>query len=245
MKKAFTLIELLVVIAIIAILAAILFPVFGRARENARRSSCQSNLKQVGLGILQYTQDYDEYFPRANHPAGASWRQMIFPYVKSQQVFACPSNPAETVLGDPNAIAGVPRMLTHYAANGQNINFGGTSYAVFATQIDPPVHIAALDETAKIIGVAEYTNAAGLPALQINNAAAGDRLFAGHLSMSNYLFLDGHVKALRPSQTYRRGAGTTWEYNYWVNYGGNNWPNTSTAANQLVNNLATVEARYQ
>ncbi|RYG53119.1 DUF1559 domain-containing protein, partial [bacterium] len=59
-RKAFTLIELLVVIAIIAILAAILFPVFGRARENARRSSCQSNLKQIGLGIMQYTQDYDE-----------------------------------------------------------------------------------------------------------------------------------------------------------------------------------------
>jgi prepilin-type N-terminal cleavage/methylation domain-containing protein len=64
-KFGFTLIELLVVIAIIAILAAILFPVFGRARENARRSSCQSNLKQIGLGAMQYTQDYDEqYLPR-------------------------------------------------------------------------------------------------------------------------------------------------------------------------------------
>ena len=63
---AFTLIELLVVIAIIAILAAILFPVFARARENARRSSCQSNLKQIALGIKQYTQDYDEKFPLAS-----------------------------------------------------------------------------------------------------------------------------------------------------------------------------------
>ena len=59
----FTLIELLVVIAIIAILAAILFPVFARARENARRSSCQSNMKQIGLGFMQYTQDYDEQYP--------------------------------------------------------------------------------------------------------------------------------------------------------------------------------------
>src|SRR5689334_5202516 len=64
-KPGFTLIELLVVIAIIAILAAILFPVFARARENARRASCQSNLKQIGLGIMMYTQDYDETFPRS------------------------------------------------------------------------------------------------------------------------------------------------------------------------------------
>ena len=63
-KFGFTLIELLVVFAIIAILAAILFPVFARARENARRASCQSNLKQIGLGIMQYTQDYDEKMPR-------------------------------------------------------------------------------------------------------------------------------------------------------------------------------------
>lgn len=107
-KPGFTLIELLVVIAIIAILAAILFPVFSRARENARRASCQSNLKQIGLGIMQYTQDYDEKLPHsANYNvfgAGSfdpnslssrkeaqSWRSMIYPYVKSAQVYYCPS----------------------------------------------------------------------------------------------------------------------------------------------------------
>ena len=98
--KAFTLIELLVVIAIIAILAAILFPVFNRARENARRSSCQSNLKQIGLGLLQYQQDYDESnvafvygnaYNSGTATTGYTWNDAIFPYVKSEQIFNCPS----------------------------------------------------------------------------------------------------------------------------------------------------------
>ena len=92
-KSAFTLIELLVVIAIIAILAAILFPVFARARENARRSSCQSNMKQVGLGLLQYAQDYDEKLPAGNVGNLCwGWAGPIYPYVKSSQVFVCPSD---------------------------------------------------------------------------------------------------------------------------------------------------------
>ena len=106
-KSGFTLIELLVVIAIIAILASILFPVFGRARENARRSSCQSNLKQIGLGIAQYTQDYDERYPGwfVNPVSGAwtywegtgataTWDLLIQPYVKSTQILVCPSDTA-------------------------------------------------------------------------------------------------------------------------------------------------------
>jgi prepilin-type N-terminal cleavage/methylation domain-containing protein/prepilin-type processing-associated H-X9-DG protein len=90
-KQGFTLIELLVVIAIIAILAAILFPVFARARENARRSSCQSNLKQIGLGFAQYTQDFDEKLPHV-HALGIGWAGAIFPYVKSEQIYVCPSD---------------------------------------------------------------------------------------------------------------------------------------------------------
>src|SRR5688572_4099649 len=113
-KSGFTLIDLLVVIAIIAILAAILFPVFGRARENARRSSCSSNLRQIGLATMQYTQDYDEYYPsnmtvvtqaECDAAPGGCWYpatpqpwgamvfmpQMLHPYHKSTQVFACPS----------------------------------------------------------------------------------------------------------------------------------------------------------
>src|SRR5688572_12801376 len=102
--RGFTLIELLVVIAIIAILAAILFPVFARARENARRASCQSNLKQVGLGLLQYSQDYDERFPILYYNVmpvpNEGWASFIQPYMKSSQVFQCASEPLRGS-GDP------------------------------------------------------------------------------------------------------------------------------------------------
>src|SRR5256712_13978360 len=91
--SGFTLIELLVVVAIIAIPAAILSPVFARARENARRSSCQSNLKQIGLGIMQYVQDYDEKFPMSRWSNNSNpWHDTIQPYVKSVQLLKCPSN---------------------------------------------------------------------------------------------------------------------------------------------------------
>src|SRR3954466_4926477 len=89
-RKGFTLIELLVVIAIIAILAAILFPVFARARDNARRAACQSNLKQVGLAIAQYTQDYDEKMvPVILLSPTMLYPQLIQPYLKSEQVMVC------------------------------------------------------------------------------------------------------------------------------------------------------------
>jgi prepilin-type N-terminal cleavage/methylation domain-containing protein/prepilin-type processing-associated H-X9-DG protein len=113
-RRGFTLIELLVVIAIIAILAAILFPVFAKAREKARQTSCLSNLKQLGLGMLQYIQDYDEMFPRVDGAGmdGATaqnstygsfkwyggtygyargWGYVIYPYVKNSQIYKCPS----------------------------------------------------------------------------------------------------------------------------------------------------------
>ena len=114
--KGFTLIELLVVIAIIALLAAILFPVFARARENARKTNCANNLKQLALGFAQYTQDYDESFPNVwntgsgvNQPGGWTYytaydgagynsmsdvaRGSVYPYVKSIQIYVCPSDP--------------------------------------------------------------------------------------------------------------------------------------------------------
>jgi len=94
LKQGFTLIELLVVIAIIAILAAILFPVFARAREKARQSSCLSNLKQLGLATLMYTQDYDGRFPAGAYNPGTGyifWYQVIYPYTKNSQIYICPS----------------------------------------------------------------------------------------------------------------------------------------------------------
>jgi len=105
-RSGFTLIELLVVIAIIAILAAILFPVFARAREKARQTSCLNNMKQFGTAVLMYAQDYDEMMPRVyvggplsyTLPNGSSysgyllWHTMLFPYIKNIQVYNCPSD---------------------------------------------------------------------------------------------------------------------------------------------------------
>jgi prepilin-type N-terminal cleavage/methylation domain-containing protein/prepilin-type processing-associated H-X9-DG protein len=129
-KWGFTLIELLVVIAIIAILAAILFPVFARARENARRASCQSNLKQIGLGVLQYAQDYDEKYPTADWwnptPSGTKpvgWANRIQPYLKSLQVFGCPSdsNALKPMWGNP-----AEGYYVSYAGNAYRDNVGWT-----------------------------------------------------------------------------------------------------------------------
>jgi len=94
MRRGFTLIELLVVIAIIAILAAILFPVFARAREKARQSSCLANAKQLNLAIMQYAQDYDETYPRTSIGGTGTWPNAVMPYMKNWQILICPSRTA-------------------------------------------------------------------------------------------------------------------------------------------------------
>ena len=112
-KRGFTLIELLVVIAIIAILAAILFPVFAKAREKARQSSCLSNTKQIVLAALQYAQDYDEMC-LSHLYGGILWPQMILPYAKSAQIFDCPSDKTNTFNGGYDSALGY--ALNYYSS---------------------------------------------------------------------------------------------------------------------------------
>ena len=131
--NAFTLIELLVVIAIIAILAAILFPVFATAREKARQTSCASNEKQMGLGIIQYEQDYDDTFPTGQSnggKAGQGWLGAILPYVKTYGIFYCPSDPMPLSGGDlttPRYCCGDNRMAIE--SYGMNINLAYTPWS--------------------------------------------------------------------------------------------------------------------
>lgn len=175
--QAFTLIELLVVIAIIAILAAILFPVFGRARENARRTSCLSNMKQIGLGMQQYQQDYDEkvvpYRNSVPNPASnaendpflgtsgtpssrtASFmNQLLNPYIKSDQVWVCPSNPNAWVSVDKRGTSDTDPGFRSYG--GQN-SYGVNNYTMKSNN---GPSIAAFPETATTLALvdASYYN---------------------------------------------------------------------------------------
>jgi prepilin-type N-terminal cleavage/methylation domain-containing protein/prepilin-type processing-associated H-X9-DG protein len=214
-QSGFTLIELLVVIAIIAILAAILFPVFARARENARRSSCQSNLKQIGLGIMQYTQDYDEKLPGESTasttplPDGSAtsynlWHHMIHPYVKSVQLFNCPSYTGTPYTGDyasslSYGMSYYPGYYTNEAAT-VGITEACTSNCGENLGQTAGTSLASIEDgagTAYIMDSVYYLVTTG-------TGTAGPYPYARdrHLDTLNVLYLDGHVKAQKKSNLF-------------------------------------------
>lgn len=235
-QGAFTLIELLVVIAIISIMAAILFPVFARARENARRSNCLSNLKQIGLGIMQYVQDYDETYPyasrytwgvygEANSGSTTLWYPAVRPYIKNDQVFRCPSSTIESSVNIGNY--GVNQLVMK-AANARNSSTG---------ELYPYVKISSVVSTATTYLVMDAGNhqaypslcwASGdtynyLPGMGAVGATQGtisadyinDFQKGRHFGGLNVIFADGHVKWLSAATVRNEALKLTYNGNRW------------------------------
>ena len=204
-RRGFTLIELLVVIAIIAILAAILFPVFAKAREKARQASCQSNLKQLGLAMLQYVQDYDERMPYCNcdaYSTGQSWMMGTQPYIRNTQIFTCPSRtPSLTLV--PGAVnpcgggrANMPLWFDQVdVCYGMNLSQGGTA-------------IASIEDSATMLMLAEaktqYVNTGPNPPYSYSSSSYA--AYDTHNGGLNVAFMDGHVKWFS-DQAFQGGSG--------------------------------------
>ncbi len=218
-SHGFTLIELLVVIAIIAILASILFPVFARARENARRSACQSNLKQIGLAMMQYAQDYDERLFRHRNISPpydtcpstgyAAWPTFIEPYTKNWQIFQCPSI-QQVYTGGCSAHNTVSYAISFDVVRYITNSLGGITEAC-TSNCGVSLHgassytsLAAIDNPT---GTIHATDSRGvtLPATyDVVSPGTGTTDYARyihdrHLETVNVLFVDGHVKALKRS----------------------------------------------
>jgi prepilin-type N-terminal cleavage/methylation domain-containing protein/prepilin-type processing-associated H-X9-DG protein len=226
--RGFTLIELLVVIAIIAILSSILFPVFARARENARRSSCSSNVKQILLGVMQYTQDYDEKYPPSFTFNGSgtpitAWYTYLQPYIKSTQLFYCPSdsNTTPQTLSTLVVSGGFP---VSYAAN---FSLGGdlaSSLVSLSSVQSPSTTVYMSDGAMQATGpngtvlLTSPVKVGGLNMLidpSFGGLASGvNRDYVGpnprHLETANVGFADGHVKSLRTETWYYNGS---WQLN--------------------------------
>ena len=200
-RRGFTLIELLVVIAIIAILAAILFPVFARAREKARQSSCLANIKQITLGELMYAQDYDECLTHYRHEAPGNtsfyWWHMIEPYVKNTQMFACPSYRTQTY---------------GYGLNYSYIGWpsrGGTdgTAAMSIGEITHPAETIVFGD--KLTGVVIYAPKNDSFKASYTDVYNGDDR---HNGGANYGFADGHGKWLSVEEASAVSSNTK----YWT-----------------------------
>jgi len=187
-RRGFTLIELLVVIAIIAILAAILFPVFARARAKARQTQCLSNVKQIDLALMMYAQDYDETYPRVNHTTGYDWWQPLYPYVKNSQMFRTPAY---------RAAASEPQ--TDYLLNGLFAH--GASMAQFeqpAEQVCIAIRAQSCGETGYHPWPDDLTSWDDPSAYTELKSHIATAL---HNGGSNYGFADGHAKWYQWEQT--------------------------------------------
>ncbi len=154
LRRAFTLIELLVVIAVIAIIAAILFPVFQKVRENARRATCASNQKQIGIALVQYAQDNDDAFPIGTFlapgiPFGLGWAGQCYPYIKSVNVFHCPD--------DPTMLKSISGSTSYPVSYGLNIDVTGDSSRDLTAPASTVMLFEVRGDTALIIDGSEGT----------------------------------------------------------------------------------------
>jgi len=221
-RKGFTLIELLVVIAIIAILAAILFPVFAKAREKARQTTCLNNMKQVLLGRMQYSQDYDESEPLNRFgsstggdqnaaPDGHTWRAAIYPYTKNTGIYACPSNAFNnaSVEGYQEGQLGIRRS---FAVNGNIFNNGSP---LADASIQRPAGVMMLLESRF-----EYPDCGTNCYPGWYTATEGN--FQTHTKMSDWGFFDGHVKAMTHQAMAGTGISSGWRDEE-PPYGDTNW----------------------